>query len=154
MSIQRCCQWYHWLNCLDFLIINQLGLSKNWIATSIDQIQESIPVGCVPSTAVAVSPATHAPPSPKPPATHAPPPAMHAPLWTEWLIDRCENITFPQLRLRTVIMQSLILTLQINHWRLLWTCQSWSWKWMNRVHCKSYVCGIHESHSTQSLMWN
>ena len=26
-----------------------------------------------------------------------------APLWTEWLTDRCKNITFPQLRLRTVI---------------------------------------------------
>ena len=24
------------------------------------------------------------------------------PLWTEWLTDRCKNITFPQLRLRTV----------------------------------------------------
>ena len=23
-------------------------------------------------------------------------------LWTEWLTDRCENITFPQLRLRTI----------------------------------------------------
>ena len=25
-----------------------------------------------------------------------------SPLWTEWLTDRCKNITFPQLRLRTV----------------------------------------------------
>ena len=25
-----------------------------------------------------------------------------SPLWTEWLTDRCENIIFPQLRLRTV----------------------------------------------------
>ena len=25
------------------------------------------------------------------------------PLWTEWLTDRCKNITFPQLRLRAVI---------------------------------------------------
>ena len=38
--------------------------------------QECIPVGCVPSAAVAVYPATHALP---------PPPAMHAPLWTEFL---------------------------------------------------------------------
>ena len=53
--------------------------------------QECIPVGCVPSTAVAVPPATHAPlphiaplpcmsPPCTPPPTHAPPPAMHAPL--------------------------------------------------------------------------
>ena len=26
------------------------------------------------------------------------------PPWTEWLTDRCKNITFPQLRLRTVKM--------------------------------------------------
>ena len=42
--------------------------------------QECIPVGCVPSAAVAVSPTMHAPlPHTHPPATHAPPPAMHAP---------------------------------------------------------------------------
>ena len=28
---------------------------------------------------------------------------VHRPLWTEWLTDRCKNITFPQLLLRTVI---------------------------------------------------
>ena len=66
-----------------------------------------IPVGCVPSAAVAVSPATHAP------ATHIPchaclpchawPPAVHAtPLWTEFLTHACENITFPQLLFQTV----------------------------------------------------
>ena len=53
--------------------------------------QECIPVRCVPSTAVAVPPATHAPlphiaplpcmsPPCTPPPTHAPPPAMPAPL--------------------------------------------------------------------------
>ena len=26
------------------------------------------------------------------------------PLWTEWLTNRCKNITFPQLRLRTAII--------------------------------------------------
>ena len=35
-------------------------------------------------------------------------PSMHwgrpPPLWTEWLTDRCKNITFPQLRLWTVII--------------------------------------------------
>ena len=35
-----------------------------------------------------------------PACTEADPP----PLWTEWLTDRCKNITFPQLRLRTVNM--------------------------------------------------
>ena len=28
---------------------------------------------------------------------------VHLPLWTEFLTHACENITFPQLRLRTVI---------------------------------------------------
>ena len=60
-------------------------------------------------------PAMHAPPTrhapavqvypplcmPAPPTMHAP--VMHAPLRTECLTDGCENITFPQLLLRTVI---------------------------------------------------
>ena len=41
-----------------------------------------------------------------PPSHHACPPAMHAPLWTEFLTHACENITFPQLLLRTVIIGS------------------------------------------------
>ena len=31
----------------------------------------------------------------------------YTPLWTEWLTDRCKNITFPQLRLWEVIMSAL-----------------------------------------------
>ena len=33
-----------------------------------------------------------------------PPPDLEpdTPLWTEWLADRCKNITFPQLRLRAI----------------------------------------------------
>ena len=38
---------------------------------------------------------------PAPPTMHAP--VMHAPLGTECLTDACENISFPQLLLRTVI---------------------------------------------------
>ena len=94
--------------------------------------QESIPVGCVLSAAVAVSPATHAPLPCICPTMHAPshhvcpchacplphmPPVMHAPLshmspphnppamhtpQTEFLTHACESITFPQLLLRTV----------------------------------------------------
>ena len=75
-------------------------------------------VGCVPSAAVVVSPATYAPP-----ATHAPhhtcplpcpSPTMHAAtLWTEFLTHACENITFPQLLLRTVINTTIkIIVLQ------------------------------------------
>ena len=52
--------------------------------------QECIPVGCVPSTAVAISPSMHAPllPHIPPPHTHtpamqAPPCHTHLPLWTE-----------------------------------------------------------------------
>ena len=106
--------------------------------------QECIPVGCVPSAAVAVSPATHAstghtchPLPHMPPTTHAPyhtcppphmPPChactlchttpftMHGPLChagppfathappMDRMTDTCENITFPQLLLQTVMM--------------------------------------------------
>ena len=82
--------------------------------------QEYISVGCIPPTAVAVSATTH-PRLCTPPATNVPchadplpwmPPSMphtypcHThlpwpctlPLWTEWLTDRCKNITLPQLR--------------------------------------------------------
>ena len=46
--------------------------------------QECIPVGCVPSTAVAISPATHAPPPPR----HVPPPVdriLDTRLWKHYL---------------------------------------------------------------------
>ena len=75
--------------------------------------QECIPVGCVPSAAVAVS--YHAHPLPHmPPAMHAPPLCMppsyacpqttHGPPWpwTEFLTHARENITFPQLLLQKV----------------------------------------------------
>ena len=38
--------------------------------------------------------------------THTPNPEADRPPWTEWLKDRCKNITFPQLRLR-VVMKTL-----------------------------------------------
>ena len=88
--------------------------------------QECIPVGCVPSAAVAVSPATHTPcyacPSATPPPMphmrpcHAHPlphtPAMHVPpamraLPVNRITDKCKNITFPQLLLRTVTSRNL-----------------------------------------------
>ena len=80
--------------------------------------QECIPAGCVPSAAVAVSPATHAPlpytpltyhthPLPCMPPCHIHPTAMHAPPRSEFLTHACENITFPQLLLRTVKMTFL-----------------------------------------------
>ena len=46
---------------------------------------------------MAICPAMHAPRHAHPSATHAPPL-----LWTEFLTHACENITFPQLLLRTV----------------------------------------------------
>ena len=56
----------------------------------------------------ACPPPPHMPPTMHTPATHAPmphiytlpctPPAMHAPLWIEFLTHACENITLPQLR--------------------------------------------------------
>ena len=60
--------------------------------------QECIPVGCVPSLCLVgrdVCPRWCTPP---------PPP----PLWTEFLTHTCENITFPQLRLRTVIKEKFV----------------------------------------------
>ena len=86
--------------------------------------QECIPVGCVPPTAVAVRGAIstrHSPPSrsrtPPPWSMHPPdqaPPGpgtprdqtlreqAHPPV--NRITDTCKNITFPQLRLRAVIM--------------------------------------------------
>ena len=71
--------------------------------------QECIPIGCIPPIAVAVSPATHAPPPPCTPPCHTcpllcMPPTARAPPRTEFLTHACENITFPQLLLLTVIM--------------------------------------------------
>ena len=77
------------------------------------------PLPCMPPT-------THTPCHACPPATHTPLPCMplchaclpcHAfplpcmpPLWTEWLTDRCENITFPQLCLQMVIISNRCIT--------------------------------------------
>ena len=78
------------------------GIEKSLEKMSCEQ--ECIPVGCVPPAVVAVSPATHAPlpctPLLSPP--HTPPFAAHAPTVNR-ITDTCENITFPQLRLRAVI---------------------------------------------------
>ena len=108
--------------------IRRLCQNKRFPTVQGFTTQECIPVGCITSTAVAVSPAKHTPlpchacPPPRtpllpctPPATHASPamhaPAMHAPCHATPLprtppvnriTDRCKNITFPQLLLRTV----------------------------------------------------
>ena len=52
--------------------------------------QECIPVGCVPSAVVAVSPATHAPCHTLPPATHTPLPRT-PPCHTHPPVDRILN---------------------------------------------------------------
>ena len=67
---------------------------------------------CMPPPATHASllctpPATHTPLPCMPPATHTPTthtplPCMPPPLWTEFLTHACENITFPQLLLRTI----------------------------------------------------
>ena len=84
------------------------------------------PLPCTPPVMHTPPPCTslpHIPPQPHtPPAMHAPlqcpslphtPPAIHAPtmytpLWTEFLTHACENITFPQLLLWTVITLKLM----------------------------------------------
>ena len=85
--------------------------------TSADQISESlngktfhgkqecIPVGCVPSAAVAAGRGGRCLPGwgcllGGICSMHA---GIHPP-WTEWLTNGCKNITFPQLCLRTVII--------------------------------------------------
>ena len=63
-------------------------------------------VRCSGSLLPRTPPATR--PLPCMPPTMQPPPATHAPLhharppWTEFVTHACENITFPQLLLRTV----------------------------------------------------
>ena len=72
--------------------------------------QECIPVGCVPPAALAVcwggdvcrSACWDTPPLGLGLGLDIPP---H---WTEFLTHACENITFPQLRLRTVIIRTLL----------------------------------------------
>ena len=64
------------------------------------------PLPCTPPAIYA--PLPHTPPCQiHPLATYTPhhacPPITHIPPWTEFLTHACENITFPQLRLRTVI---------------------------------------------------
>ena len=77
-------------------------------AKKLELEQESIPVACVPSAAVAVwgmsafgrvSAKVDTP----------------SPLWTESLTHACENITFPQLLLRTVINYILCVLLNWNN---------------------------------------
>ena len=93
--------------------INYIRVFSAYTRLPTNSTQECIPVGCVPSTAVAVSPATHVPPPYPRTAMHVPllpcvPPSCHTgpyacpPMWTEFLTHACENITFPQLLLRTV----------------------------------------------------
>ena len=65
--------------------------------TSVNQTlfitEECIPVGCVPSAAVAISPATHACLLPTPHHAHPTP--------LDKMTDAYENITFPQLPIRS-----------------------------------------------------
>ena len=47
------------------------------------------------------------------------------PMWTEFLTHACENITFPQLRLQTVISQKWVLFLQVVQMKLWSVSQIW-----------------------------
>ena len=77
--------------------------------------QECIPVGCILSAVVAISPATHVCPPPHMPHCHACPPPHTPPFLpcmphtppprttpAKKITDRCKNITFLELLLRTV----------------------------------------------------
>ena len=71
--------------------------------------QECIPVGCVPSAAVAVCWGGICLPGGS--ACQGGLPSLSGggcPLWTEFLTHACENITFQQLRLRTVTSRGQI----------------------------------------------
>ena len=83
--------------------------------------QECIPVGCIPAASMVIStrqgclprrvsarecrgcvqPQTQTQTPPDPEADPPEPKGRHPP-WSEWLTDRCKNITFSQLRLRVV----------------------------------------------------
>ena len=71
-----------------------------------DPCRACLPSPChaCPLPRMLLPPTMHPPAHTCPPPCHTHPPCLPCtpPLWTEWLTDRGENITFPQLRLRTV----------------------------------------------------
>ena len=73
---------------------------KNKFVSKIRIKQECIPVGCVPPAAVAVGGS----PSGTPRDQTPPGPGQNPTLPMNRITDTCKNITFPQLRLRAVIM--------------------------------------------------
>ena len=94
------------------------------IVTQTQMKQVCIPVGCVPSASVAVcwgeweggvcTALGQAP----------------LPLWTEWLTDGCKNITFPQLRLRTVMNRSRLILFILS-----WFSCFWKWNYLSNLPC-------------------
>ena len=93
---------------MEFCLSEKVGTLANWIdgRRTINFQQECIPVGCVPSAAITISGGVCLGAqgrggmcvSQQSTGQTPPPP----PLWTEFLTHACENITFPQLLLRTV----------------------------------------------------
>ena len=90
--------------------------------------EECIPVGCVPSAAV---------------ATYAPPPRRRPPahLWTEFLTHTFEDITFPQLPVRTVKIKEKFRFLSV--WMGPNTCTLYCWQLVDSADVYLYCMFIY-----------
>ena len=88
--------------------------------------QDCIPVGCVPSAAVAVSGVGGLPGGCLPRRCTPPDPEADTPPPVNRITDTCKMITFPQLLLRTVKMLQLVgklflVTSEVSHLRSIHT---------------------------------
>ena len=98
-------------------------MQKTTTTTKKNQQQECIPVGCVPYVRNSGRRRRGVWPEAVSDQGGGVYPSMHwgrhpLPLWTEWLTDICKNITFPQLRLRTVK------NMEMRHYQEYWLSPS------------------------------
>ena len=129
--------FFTWIKFVSSHAICRYDSPEKAVVGLINKKQECIPVGSVQSAAVAMSiPACTGQGGVYPRGVSAQrgclpggciPACTEAdtPLWTEWLTDRCKNITFPQLRLRMVINGAKTAQLTASVWPFL-VCSSWS----------------------------
>ena len=103
--------------------------------------QECISLECILSAAVAASGRRCLPGGllggvdPLDPEADTSPPPPRGPLWTEFLTHACENISFPQLLLRTV---KKIATLLVRTFRWKWLPFLLHWEWVFHEWIEAY----------------